>query len=64
MPSNRDGEIMRAETKRLKIPAHRTIGLRKPVPPKPSPDLRVFRAMSKISRRVTAQEIDELIGPA
>jgi uroporphyrinogen-III synthase len=45
----------------------RTFGARTRVVPKrmkpENQDLRVFRLMSKISRRVTAEEIDELIGP-
>jgi hypothetical protein len=45
------------------MPAIQAIGLRRQVRPRPSPDLRVFREMSKISRRITGEEIDELIRP-
>ena|GEM_PF-6195116 len=55
---------MRAEAKRLKIPANRSIGLRNFVKPKPSPDLRVFKAMQQISLRTARQYIDRLLGPA
>lgn len=53
---------MRAEAKRLRIPANRSIGVRKPVRPKPSPDLRVFRVVSRISRQGIRQYIDGLLG--
>lgn len=54
---------MRAETKRMRVPTTRAIGLRKPVEPRPSPDLRVFRIVSKISRRGIRQYINGLLGP-
>lgn len=55
---------MATQAKRLRVPAVRALGVRKRVPPRPSADLRMFRAMSQSSRRITAQEIDELIGTA
>jgi hypothetical protein len=54
---------MHVHTKRLRVPAIRTIGLRKPVNPKPSPGLRVFRAMSKVSRQAIRAYVDGLLGP-
>ncbi|HEX2076443.1 MAG TPA: hypothetical protein VHG08_02005 [Longimicrobium sp.] len=56
-------KAMRTSTGRLRMPATRTLGLRRPVGPKPSPDLRVFRVMSKLSREATRAYIDGLIGP-
>jgi hypothetical protein len=55
---------MRSPTKRLRMPAIQAIGLRRQVRPRPSPDLRVFREMSKLSREATRAYIDGLIGPA
>jgi hypothetical protein len=55
---------MHAGTKRLRMPATRAIGLRKPVAPKPSPDLRVFKAMQQISLSTAREYIDRLLGPA
>lgn len=55
---------MRSQMKRLRMPAIRSLGLRKPVRPKASPDLRVFRAMSKLSREATRAYVDGLIGTA
>jgi hypothetical protein len=58
---------MRISAVRRTVRTTRTFGAGTRVVPrrmKPeNPDLRVFRLMSKISRRVTAEEIDELIGP-
>jgi hypothetical protein len=54
---------MHSTTKRLRIPATRAIGLRKAVRPKPSPDLRVFRVMSKLSRQAIRAYVDGLLGP-
>jgi hypothetical protein len=54
---------MRSQTKRLRMPAVRSIGLRKPVRPKASPDLRVFREMSKLSRQAIRAYVDGLLGP-
>jgi hypothetical protein len=53
---------MRSRTKRLRVGPGRMIGLRRPVRPKPSPDLRVFREMSKLSRAAIRMYIDGLIG--
>ena len=64
MPTRRDGDVMPAQTKRLRIPATRALGVRRSVPPKPSPDLRVFRRMRKLSLEATRAYIDGLIGPA
>ena len=59
---------MPSHAKRLAVRATRFIGTRRlvrAIPPRyQDDDLRVFRYMSKISRRVTAEEIDLLIGPA
>lgn len=58
---------MRISAERRTAHATRTLGTKTRVVPtrmKPeNQDLRVFRLMSKISRRVTGAEIDELIGP-
>lgn len=58
---------MRISAERRTARTTRTFGartrvVRKRMKPE-NQDLRVFRLMSKISRRVTAEEIDELIGP-
>jgi hypothetical protein len=53
---------MRTETKRLRMPVTRAIGLRKPVEPKPSPDLRVFRVMRKLSAEAIRAYIDGRAG--
>jgi hypothetical protein len=53
---------MRAATKRLRMPVTRAIGLRNSARPKPSPDLRVFRAMRKFSAEATRAYIAGLIG--
>jgi hypothetical protein len=59
---------MHSHVKRIQIPATWTRGTRKRTRAIRSryqdDDLRVFRYMSAISRRVTAEEIDELIRPA
>jgi hypothetical protein len=55
-------ESMRSPTRRLRMPAVQAIGLRRQVRPKPSPDLRVFREMSKLSREAARAYIDGLIG--
>ena len=59
---------MHSHTKRLMTRATWTRGTRKrirAIPPRyQDHDLRVFRFMSKISRRVTGEEIDQLISPA
>jgi hypothetical protein len=55
---------MQAATKRLKMPATRATGLRKPAPPKPSPDLRVFRMMRKLSAEATRAYIAGIVGIA
>ena len=54
---------MPAQTTRLRVSASRVWGLRRGVPPKPSPDLRVFRIVSRISRQGIRQYIDGLLGP-
>lgn len=54
---------MSTHVKRLRVPATRALGIhRRGVLPKPSPDLRVFRLMSKLSREATRMYIDGLIG--
>jgi hypothetical protein len=63
MPRRREGEVMLAQTKRLRMSATRVWGLRRGVPPKPSPDLRVFRVMSKLSRAGIRRYIDGALGP-
>lgn len=55
---------MRSQTRRLRRPATRALGLRKPIGPKASPDLRVFREVSKLSREATRAYMDGLIGTA
>jgi hypothetical protein len=54
---------MATYVKRLRVPVTRALALRRGVPPKPSPDLRVFRVMSKLSRQAIRRYINGLIGP-
>jgi hypothetical protein len=58
---------MATHMKRIRTATPQTRGTRKRTRPMPlkyqNYDLHLFRQMSKISRRVTAQEIDELIRP-
>jgi hypothetical protein len=61
--TDREERIMRTSTRRLRISATRTLGLRRPVDPKPSPDLRVFRVMRRLSVEATRAYMAGLIGP-
>lgn len=54
---------MHVSANRLRNPAPRAQGPRRGISPKPSPDLRVFRIVSKISRQGIRQYIDGLLGP-
>ena len=62
--SDREQRVMRTSAKRLRMPVARALGLRKTVAPKPSPDLRVFRVMQKISRRMAGEYIRKMLGTA
>lgn len=57
---------MPTHMRRARLRPGRTLGCMRNIPRSRArdEDLHVFRAMSKISRRITGQEIDELIGPA
>lgn len=57
---------MATRMKRARVRPSRVIGCKRSIPTARArdEDLQVFRAMTKISRRITGQEIDELIGPA
>lgn len=55
---------MSTQTRRLRISATRALGLRKRVRPKPSPDLRVFSEMRRLSAEATRAYIAGLIGTA
>jgi hypothetical protein len=59
---------MQTSTRRSLAAVTWALGARKSIRPIRSrperEDLRVFRQMSKISRRITGEEIDELIRPA
>lgn len=61
---DREEEAMRTTTRRTRIPPTLAWGLRRGVAPKPSPDLRVFREMQKLSIEATRAYIDGLIGTA
>ena len=57
---------MTTRMKRARVRPSRGLGCKRSLPTERErdEDLQVFRVMSNISRRITGQEIDELIGPA
>jgi hypothetical protein len=61
---DQNNRVMRASAKRLRMPVTRTLGLRKPIGPRASPDLRIFRVMQKISLRVAGEYIKKLLDTA